>query len=448
LVLILIGITLGLAAQPDARPGEYRTWRSALRDKITDGVVVLFGNTEGAGSESFHVFHQESDFYYLSGWSEPGAILLIAPAAKNQAGRNRSREDDLAQEALFLPPRNQQEEAWTGSQPDPKDPATASRLGFDSAREMRAFESDLRRYAEAYGKIYTLLPDLHDSDEGQAVQQARVDRLKKIAPKAELLDVRRTLGSLRQIKSAHEIELIRRAVDCSIDAHLAAGRAVKPGLFEYEIGALMKYTFERVGCTNTAFDPIVAAGAHAVVLHYTGEEGRMEAGDLVVLDVGSEYGDYSADISRTWPVSGHFTPRQREIYQIVLGAQKAVIDAVRPGVAMYGGGAKSLHQIAYNYLNTHGKDLHGAPLGKYFIHGIGHSVGLDVHDLVSDPALTLAPDMVIAIEPGLYLPEENIGVRIEDNVLVTKDGHEVLTNRLLREPDAIERWMSEHSAAQ
>ena len=156
--------------------------------------------------------------------------------------------------------------------------------------------------------------------------------------------------------------------------------------------------------------------------------------------MGAEYADYSADISRTLPVSGQLTPRQREIYEIVLGAQKAVIAAIRPGRTLYGRGSNSLHQIAFNYLNTHGTDQHGDSLGKYFIHGIGHTIGLDVHDL-SDPSPVLQEGMVLAIEPGLYLPEENIGVRIEDNILVTRDGGEVLTKRLPREPDDVERWM-------
>src|SRR4029077_2043191 len=200
--------------------------------------------------------------------------------------------------------------------------------------------------------------------------------------------------------------------------------------------------FERVGCTNTAFDPIVGAGPHSTILHYTSDAGRMESGDLVVIDAGAEYGDYSADISRTFPVNGHFTPRQREIYEIVLGAQKAVLAAIKNGMTLYGRGPNSLHNIAYDYLNSHGKDSHGEPLGKYFIHGIGHSIGLDVHDL-SDGVLELQPGMAIAIEPGLYLPEENIGVRIEDNVLVTRDGSELLTRRLPKEPDEVERWMQE-----
>ncbi|MBI3934193.1 MAG: aminopeptidase P family protein, partial [Acidobacteria bacterium] len=425
-----------VSAQTERPFAEQSARRAALREKIGDGVAVLFGNTAGPGSEAFFVFRQESNFYYLSGWKEPGAVLLIAP----DSSASQKTASALPSEILFLPPRNPSEEAWTGPQPDPTDPATAARTGVETIREMNALDEELRRYSKSFKKIYTLLPSPHGSDEQQALQRERADRLRRTLPSAEVQDLRTALRTLRQIKSPSEIELIRKAADCSIDAHLAAGRAVQPGIAEYEIGALMKYTFERVGCTNTAFDPIIGSGPRSTILHYTNNAGRMESGDLVVLDVGAEYGDYSADISRTLPVNGQFTPRQREIYEIVLAAQQAVIAAIRPGKTLFGRGSNSLHQIATEYLNSHGKDRHGDSLGKYFIHGIGHTVGLDVHDL-SDPSPVLREGMVLAIEPGLYLPEENIGVRIEDNVLVTKDGGEVLTKRLPSEPDEVEQWM-------
>ena len=440
LTAVLFGFSSRLLSQTEIPLAEFQARRAAVREKIGDGPLILFGNTEGPGSESYFVFRQESNFSYLSGWTKPGAALLVAPgAAASQSGGG-----SLPAEILFLPPHNSSEEAWTGPQPDPKDPTTAAHTGFESILEITASDSEFGRYSNLYKKVYTLLPNPHGSEAEQALQRERVERLKKLFPGADVQDARRVLGGLRQIKSPGEIELIRGAIKCTIDAHQAAGRAIRPGLAEYEIGALMKYTFERVGCTNTAFDPIIGAGPRSTILHYTSNTGRMESGDLVVLDVGAEYGDYSADISRTLPVNGKFTPRQREIYEIVLGAQKAVLAAVRPGMTLYGRGPQSLHQIARDYLSSHGKDQHGEPLGKYFIHGIGHGIGLDVHDPIDGP---LQPGMALAIEPGLYLPEENIGVRIEDNVLVTKDGYELLTGRLPREPGAVEQWMRERQEA-
>jgi Xaa-Pro aminopeptidase len=434
-------LTATAPAQPPQSPQSqdaYSARRAALRQKLGNGWLVLFGNSEPVGSEAYRAFRQESNFFYLTGYSEPGGVLLLAPQPTGSGERAQ-----LPEEVFFLPPRNPREEAWTGPQLDPQQPETASRLGFVAVRDAATLDAELRRYARYYRTLYTLLPRAHDSEEEQAVARERVARLQRLLPAADVRDAQKALAGLRQVKSATELQQIRRAVNCTLEAFLAASREIAPGKFEYEIAALMKYTMERMGCTVTGFDPIIGSGPHSVILHYTRADGRVEAGDLVVADVGGEYGDYSADVSRTFPVSGHFTDRQREIYKIVLEAQKAAIAAVKPGATLYG--RNGLHEIAYAYLNSHGQDLHGAPLGKYFTHGIGHSVGLDVHDVTEDFSVVLQLGMVLAIEPGLYLPEENIGVRIEDNVLVTKDGYEVLTARLPREPDEVERWMQEGS---
>jgi Xaa-Pro aminopeptidase len=166
----------------------------------------------------------------------------------------------------------------------------------------------------------------------------------------------------------------------------------------------------------------------------------MQDGDVVVMDVAGSYSGYASDITRTLPVNGHFTPRQREIYEIVLGAQNAAMAAAKPGLSL-GRGKGSLHDIAYTYINTHGKDLHGNTLGQYFIHGLGHSVGLNVHDPM-DYNLPLAPGMVVTLEPGIYIPEEKIGVRIEDDILITQDGDEQLTRRLPRRVEDVEKIMA------
>jgi Xaa-Pro aminopeptidase len=436
------GLTLGgrqSAVQSRQEAGEatdaYAARRAAVRDKLQDGLVVLFGTTEGAGSESFTAFRQESNFFYLTGLAEPGGVLLLAPR------REAAGAAQTAGEILFLPARNPREEAWTGPQLDPKDPATAASLGVTAVREADALEDELGRYSRYFKVIYALTENPHGGEAERAVQRERVERLRKMAPSAEIKNIRPALGELREVKSAAELQQIRRAVDCTMEAQRAAGQAVAPGKLEYEIAALAKYEMERRGCTVTGFDPIIGAGPHATMLHYIKAQGRMQQGDLVVVDIGGEYGDYSADITRTFPASGTFTARQREIYEIVLGAQNAVIDAVRPGLPLYGRG-RSLHQIAYDYLNSHGKDRNGEPLGKYFTHGVGHSVGLDVHDPMG-PGGVLKEGMVLALEPGLYLPEENIGVRIEDMVVVTKDGSELLTKALPRTAADVEQWMGE-----
>jgi Xaa-Pro aminopeptidase len=254
-------------------------------------------------------------------------------------------------------------------------------------------------------------------------------------------DITAVISANRQVKSAGELALMQKAIDASIDAQLDAMKRMKPGLFEYQVGARMKEIHEFEGCSREAYAPIVGTGFYSTVLHYSALDQQIKDGDVVVLDVGGEYGGYAADITRTLPANGKYSARQREIYEIVLGAQNAAMAALKPGAAIHGG-AIDLNVISREYINTHGKDLHGESLGKYYIHGLSHHLGLDVHDpgSVTRP---LEPGMVITIEPGIYIPEENIGVRIEDDVLVTKDGYELLTKRLPRDPAEIEKVMAE-----
>jgi Xaa-Pro aminopeptidase len=249
------------------------------------------------------------------------------------------------------------------------------------------------------------------------------------------------VSRMREIKSPDELALIRKAVDASIEAHFAAFKTVRPGVWEYEVAARMQYEYQRRGCEWPAYPPIVGSGFYSTVLHYDQDDHQMHSGDVVVMDVAGSYSGYASDITRTVPVNGHFTTRQLEIYNIVLGAQYAVMAAAKPGMTLERGGKHSLFDIAYHYINSHGEDLHGEPLGQYFIHGLGHSVGLNVHDPM-DYARPLKAGMVITDEPGIYIPEEKIGVRIEDMLLITKDGAEVLTRRLPRTPEEIEKLMA------
>jgi Xaa-Pro aminopeptidase len=256
-------------------------------------------------------------------------------------------------------------------------------------------------------------------------------------------DVRPMLASLRTYKDSGEIERIRHATDTSIAAHFAAMRAVKPGATEREISALMQYEWGKRGCERPAYAPIVGSGFYATVLHYSEDSGTMQSGDLVVIDAAGEYSMYASDITRTLPVAGKFTARQREIYDIVLGAQQAAAAAFRSGRShLRRDQSDSLHDVAYNYINTHGKDLHGEPLGKYFIHGLGHYVGLNVHD-TGDYDVPLGPGAVFTLEPGIYIPEEKLGVRIEDILYVDQDGKLInLTGNLAHTADDVERAMA------
>jgi len=443
-LLALLLFPVVLPAQQGEPLEVYQARREALRQKLPDGLTVLFGYDDESGPDSLLPFRQENNFYYLTGHNHPGAVLLLAPAVADRRSRFREESLRLPREVLFLPAHDPVHEHWTGPKPNPADSAIAAQTGFAAVKDIKELEAELRRYARGFSNLYTLLPETRSEETEPSFARASVERLKAILPRATMRDPREALGSLRQIKSTREQELVRKATECSLDAHFAAMRETRPGLFEYEISALMQYTFAKAGCTRPAYGPIAGSGLRSTILHYNQNTERMQAGDLIVLDVAGEYAHYAADITRTLPVSGRFTPRQREIYEIVLGAQKAAIAAVKPGMGLARRDPNSLYQIAFDYINTHGKDLHGEPLGKYFTHGLGHHVGLYVHDLFA-PGARLEAGMILTIEPGIYLPEENFGVRIEDMVLVTETGYALLSAPLPREVEEIERIMQTDS---
>jgi Xaa-Pro aminopeptidase len=256
-------------------------------------------------------------------------------------------------------------------------------------------------------------------------------------------DVKPMIDSLRTYKDAGEIALIRKAVDASVAAHFAAFKTVKPNVSEREISALMQYEWGKRGCERPAYAPIVGSGYYSTVLHYSDDSNVMKSGDVVVIDAAGEYSMYASDITRTMPINGHFTPRQREIYDIVLGAQQAAEAAFKSGKStMKRDDPDSLYKVAYEYINSHGKDLHGDKLGKYFIHGLGHPVGLNVHD-ATDPESRLGPGQVFTIEPGIYIPEESLGVRIEDDYYVDPEGNLIkLSAALPSKAEDVEKEMA------
>jgi Xaa-Pro aminopeptidase len=245
------------------------------------------------------------------------------------------------------------------------------------------------------------------------------------------------LGKLRLVKDTSELSRLRRAVAITSEALKESMRLARPGVWEYELEAIIEYTFRRMGAERVGFPSIVASGPNAVTLHYDDNRRQTQAGDLVVEDVGAEFGYYSADITRTLPVSGRFTSRQRALYDLVLGTQQAAIDAVRPGTTL-----AALNRIARSYMREHSGDLCGSDsCVPYFIHGLSHWLGMDVHDVGSFSS-RLEPGMVLTVEPGIYIPAERLGVRIEDDVVVTADGHELLSRAAPRTATEIEAIMA------
>jgi Xaa-Pro aminopeptidase len=400
-----------------------------------DGLIVLYGYSEQEVAAAVTSFHQNEEFYYLTGWNEPDAIMLLVPKSPVSGAA-----PELAEETLYLPARDVLEEKWMGPKLAPEDADAPSRTGFPTVRPTAQFESDLQAALKRRAKIYTELTPQPESGE-DCFQAEMVKKLSSIAPEASLADLRGIVAHMRLVKSPGEIALIRKAAEASVEAHLAAMKALKPGAWEYQIAALMQYEFERRGCEWPAYPPIVGSGFFSTVLHYDQNSHQMKDGDLVVMDVAGSYSGYASDVTRTVPVNGHFTARQREIYEVVLGAQNAALAAAKPGAYIGQRGAKGLNEIAYDYINTHGNDLHGQHLGQYFIHGLSHPIGLNVHD-PPDNDRALEPGMVITMEPGVYLPEENFGVRIEDDILITADGNELLTRRLPRAPEEVEKIMA------
>ena len=404
------GLALVACALTAQIPQQEYQWRRANARKSLDGAaLVLFGRTAAEMEEHSPAVIQEPNFRYLTGWTRPGAILLLSPA----------------REILFLPGHNPDREKYTGRQPAPSDPDIRAVTGFEDVLPVEQFESQLAKALESNASIATLL------------REPYAGRLRSLAPLRELTDADSKLGPLRAKKSAAEIEAIRRSTDVGVEAHRAAWRRIAPGLFEYQVAATTTALMLERGCEGDAYAPIVASGTKATALHYSENARLMQAGELVLMDVGSECAGYATDITRTVPVSGKFTPRQRELYEIVLGAQKAAIAALKPGVTL-----PQLNQIARDYLDGHGRDLNGGPLGRYLTHRISHGVGLEVHDYPSASSTEpLQAGMVITVEPGLYIPEEKIGIRIEDTLLVTEEGCRNLSAALPREPGEIERSM-------
>lgn len=411
IALALAGLFLSGAvfAAPTISLDEYKKRRSAVRSAAGDNVVIVFGGTEREHGELRSGFFQDADFYYLTGWTEPGAVLVITPK----------------DEALLIPRRDKVQEHWTGPKAAPGDSNISRITGFDTVLAVEDFETKLPGWLSQGRSIYTLL------------DSPRTDSLRKMASMRELKSVSETVARLRMKKSDAEIAMIQHSTDVAMEAHLAAWKQMKPGVPEYQIAAAMSGVYFAEGCERHAYAPIVGSGPNGAILHYSRNKRKLDSGELILMDVGPECSMYATDITRTVPVSGKFSKRQRELYDIVLGAQKAALAAVKPGVIFGSRTNKTgLQKLVIDYFDQHGG------LGKYFTHGLGHHVGLDVHDAY-DPLLPLEAGMVITLEPGLYIPEEGIGIRIEDMVLVTENGGKLLSEKLPREPSAIERTMAQ-----
>jgi len=440
LAVALLSLAQAAAAQQrrEREPNSSYAQRRAKLASTVDGPIVLAGLTGREEDSQAYVFAQEENFYYLTGHNEEEAGLILLPPADSKA-----KKDDFQgpREILFLPAKNPGKEKWNGVRMSPSDPGIQARTGFTDIRSFSEMRATIERLAKFYPVFYTILPYEKELG-GFPHEKETVEWLKLAAPQVSLKDVRGNITDLRLIKSPTEIALLRQAIDLSLDAHMAAFKMMRPGLWEYQVAAKMVELHAMGGSEAEAYAPIVGAGPNSTALHYDNLGRRIQDGDIVVMDVGAQYSGYAADITRTVPANGKFTPRQREIYEIVLGAQNAALAALKPGADMCRKGKMSLFKISYDYINSHGKDQNGKPLGQYFIHGLGHNIGLDVHD-PGDSCKPLMPGQVVTMEPGIYIPEESLGIRIEDDVLITETGYELLSSKLPRSADEIEKIMAE-----
>ena len=383
--------------------------RRALMRRIGRGTVLIQAGHERDIEQDYvqdNDFRQDNTFYYFTEIETQDAVLMMT-----------ARGPDSIETILFLPPRTPSQERWTGLRLGPD--SVAMRLsGIAKVMPIDSLE------ARARGGLQPVYMPLGHTRVG--ADSARVSNLTPI------------VDSMRVVKDADEIMRLRRAVDISVAGHIAAMRAARPGMYEYQIEAALEDGFRSNGADRLGYPSIVGSGPNSTTLHYDVNRRKTETGDLVVMDAAAEWGQYTADVTRTFPVNGKFTARQKAIYDLVLGAQQAAFDAVRPGITM-----RELDGVARRYMHDHSGTLCGEKTcddREYFNHGLGHPIGMDVHDVgISRP---LEPGMVITLEPGIYLEAEKLGVRIEDDVLVTANGAEWLSAGAPRTTDAIERLMS------
>ena len=421
-VLFLLASAFSTSQALEEQPaGDYHARRVALGNALHGGVAILFAAEEPV--LDFDPYRQDSDFYYLTGWNEPGAALMIVgPASEPERPGQPAHARDY-KEILFLPTRNLRMEQYTGAKMDAATPDVARATGVDNVEPMTNLAADLNKLIAADRRVAANVwtqPSLKDAESLLGFTAATLG-----ASMPASRDVTTLTMPLREVKDDREIDLLKKASAASIAAQREMMRSVKPGVTERTIAGKMTAVWYEQGCERPSYAPIVGTGINSTTLHYSANSATIENGDVVVVDAACEYSMYASDITRTVPANGHFTARQLEIYNIVLGAQKAAIEAFVAGKSkindFYHRDPDTLDAVAYNYINTHGKDLHGEPLGKYWLHGLGHMVGIDVHDPAQYPAV-LKPGMVFTIEPGVYIPEEKIGVRIECDFLVLPDG--------------------------
>lgn len=420
-----------------------------MRRMEPDSVAIIPSAREATRSnDTQYRFRQDSDFLYLTGFEEPEAIAVVTPG----------REQKFR---LFVRPRDPDREIWDGRRAGVE--GAKAEYGADEGLPIVEFDEKLQDILDGAEKLYYRLGVNSDLDDTIIRQIARMRALnrKPIHPPQIIIDPSTIVHEMRVLKSPEEIELMQKAADIAAEAHVEAMKAARPGMKEYEIEALIEQIFRRLGAAAPAYTSIVGAGVNATVLHYINNDGELKDGDLILIDAGAEYKGYASDITRTFPINGRYTKAQREIYDLVLEAQMACVEMVRPGTThdqlkSHSIAVLTKGMVRLGLLNGDPAELiKEKKYEQFYMHGLGHMLGIDVHDVgryyFDKKSRALEPGVVMTVEPGIYInpntkdiPEQylGIGIRIEDDVLCTDNGPRVLTNKVPKKADEIEALMA------
>ncbi len=426
-----------------------RRRRQLMRMAGDDAILVLPAAPERIRSRDTHYpYRPDSDLWYLTGFAEPDAVLVLVPGRKH--GEN----------LLFCRERDREREGWDGPRSGPE--GAVATFGMDDAYPIADLDEILPGLLEGRTRVYYHFGRDADFDLKLIgwLNRVRAQMRMGAQPPHEFLELGHLLDEQRLFKAKDELKLMQRAADISVQAHVAAMRAVRPGIHEFELQAELERVF-RMHDAEPAYSSIVGAGANACVLHYRANTAQARDGELVLIDAGAEYRGYAADITRTFPVNGRFSKEQRALHDLVGAAQSAALAQAKPGVAYEAGHHAAVQTLTEGLLRlgllkgTLEKNIEAGHYKRFYRHKTGHWLGLDVHDvgefrLAGDSRL-LEPGMVFTIEPGLYVSPDDksvaakwrgIGIRTEDDVLVTQDGHRVLTDALARSADEIEALLA------
>lgn len=389
----------------------FQARRQALIDSLEEGVAVLYSS----GDYDETGYRADGYFWYLTGNDDPEAILLLAPEARDR-------------QVLLLKPRNPEAERWTGFRVSLTD-SLEHAWGYDKIARINRLSREVMSQVKRTPVLHLISRPVSPSqDVPKDLEYYR--KVTSRVPGAEIKNSSRFLEQMRMIKDANEIAAIEKAIAITYLGLTDLLAAVKPGVIEFQLDGILEGSFKRHGAQHMAFQPIVGSGERSAILHYEKRDQVLEPGQLLLLDVGAQWEHYCADISRTVPVDGKFTERQAQVYDLVLKAQLAAMDAVKPGALI-----QDVHEAAEDVFRKAGYI-------DYYQHGTSHHLGINVHD-PADYNMPLAPGMIITIEPGLYIDEEEIGIRIEDDVLVTKDGYRILSEQIPRTHSEVETWMKQ-----